>query len=472
MTRNLAQKVVYNVGTQAAGKVVALALSLIAIRLMTEYLGVDQYGQLAIVLTLVGLVVIISELGISTVLAREVAKSPERADELGGILLRFRLLSAAVAVGLALAATPFLPYTPEVKVGLLIGLAGAFFQSIGRFPHAFFQVRLRMDVTAFLESAYRLAIVLLVVIVAGLDLGFYAVLMALTFAAFAWCLTSFLLSRRFWKINVRMIPGTSRPLIRDSFGLWVFTIFGLLHLQGDMVLLSLMKPAADVGIYAIAFKFIEQALVLSGLIMAVFFPILVRRLNESQERGEEVIRKCSALLLVAAVCLTLVFVVMAPQFVGIVASDEFAGAEQALRILALALPAMFVAAVYLHVLVALNRQRVLIGIAVSSLALNFGLNLYLIPRYSYIGAAWATVASELFASAAVFYMARRAFAFRPEFRLVSRVSFPALVAAGVVVMMRSLPPPAAAAGAIAVFLGGILVTKVITRSDFRLVLGR
>jgi len=168
-------------------------------------------------------------------------------DELGGILLRFRLLSAAVAVGLALAATPFLPYTPEVKVGLLIGLAGAFFQSIGRFPHAFFQVRLRMDVTAFLESAYRLAIVLLVVIVAGLDLGFYAVLMALTFAAFAWCLTSFLLSRRFWKINVRMIPGTSRPLIRDSFGLWVFTIFGLLHLQGDMVLLSLMKPAWGCG---------------------------------------------------------------------------------------------------------------------------------------------------------------------------------------------------------------------------------
>jgi O-antigen/teichoic acid export membrane protein len=472
MTRNLAQKVAYNVGTQAAGKVVALVLSLIAIRLMTEYLGVDRYGQLAIVLTFVGLVVIVSELGISTVLAREVAKSPERADELGGTLFRFRLLSAGIAVGIALAATPFLPYGPQVKLGLVIGLVGAFFQSIGRFPHTFFQVRLRMDVTAFLESSYRLAIVLLVVMVAALDLGFYAVLTALTLAAFVWCLTSFVLSRRFWTINVRTIPGASRPLIRDSFGLWLFTVFGLLHLQGDMLLLSFMKPPADVAIYTIAFKFIEQALVLSGLLMAVFFPILVRRMNESKDRGEEVIRRCSALLLVAAVCLTLIFVVMAPQLVSIIASDEFADAAQALRILALALPAMFAAAVYLHVLVALNKQRALIGIALSSLALNVALNLYLIPHYSYIGAAWATVASELFASGAVVYMAWRAFGFRLEYGLASRISFPALLAVAVVVTMHSLPPPAVAAGAIAVFLGGILATKVITRGDFRLVVGR
>jgi O-antigen/teichoic acid export membrane protein len=472
MTRNLAQRILYNVGTQVSGKVVALLFSLLAIRVMTEYLGVDDYGKLAIVLSLIGLVVIVSELGISTVLAREVAKSPERADALGGTLFRFRLLSAAIVVGLALAATPFLPYASEVKLGLLIALAGAFFQSIGRFPHAFFQVSLRMDLSAFLEISYRLAILLLVIFVAGFDLGFYAMLAALSLAAFVWCVSSFILSRTFWKINVRAAAGASRPLIRDSFGLWLFTVFGLLHLQGDMILLSLMKPPADVAIYAIAFKFVEQALVLSGILMAVFFPILVRRMSESRDRGEEVIRKCSALLLVSAICVTLVLVVMAPQLVGIIASKEFADAEQVLRILALALPAMFAAAVYLHVLVALNRQRALIGIAISSLGLNVALNLYLIPHYSYIGAAWATVASELFASVAVLHMARGAFAFRLHYGLLSRIGFPALLAAGVIAMMRPFPAPAVAVGGVAVFLAGILATKVITRGDVRLVLGR
>lgn len=472
MTRNLAQKVLYNVGVQAGSKVLALALSLLAIRVMTEYLGVDQYGELAIVLTIISLALIVSELGISTVLAREVAKTPEQADRLGGTLLRFRLLSAAIVVAVGISVTPFLPYGREVRLGLLIALVGAFFQSVGRFPQAFFQVNLRMDLTAFLEIFYRLLIVGLVVLVAWLDFGFYGVIVALSFAGVVWCVLSFGLSRRFWKINLRPAGRSSRPLIRDSFGLWLFTVFGLLHYQGDMILLSLLKPPADVAIYSVAFKFVEQSLVLAGLVMAVFFPILVRRMNESKDRGAHIIRQCSAVLLVMAICGTLILVVMAPWFVGLVAPAEFAAAEQPLRILALALPAMFAATVYLHVLVALNRQRALIGIALSSVAVNVALNLYLIPHYSYTGAAWATVTSELFAVLAVIGMAHRAFGLRLEYGLFSRISLPAVLALGVIAVLRPFPPPAVAVSGVVVFLTGILFTKVVTRGDVRLVLGR
>ena len=472
MKPNLAQKVVFNVGAQTVSKAVALVLSLLAIRVMTEYLGVAGYGNLAIILALIALLLTASEFGISTVLARELARSPEKADALGGALFRFRLISAAAVIGLAVVVTPLLPYGTEIKLGLLVALIGAFFQSIGRFPQTFFQVNLRMDLAGILEIFYRLIIVLLVVLVAGLNLGFYAVLGALSAAAFIWSVSSFLVSARFWNINVHAAAGASQPLKRDSFGLWLFTIFGLLHYQGDMLLLSLMRPPSDVAIYAIAFKFIEHSLILAGLVMGVIFPILVRRLSESGERAGEVIRKCSALLLVPGICMTLILVVMAPQLVGIIAPEEFAGAQQPLRILALALPAMFAATVYLHALVALNRQRALIGIVLSSLGLNVALCMYLIPHYSYTGAAWATVASELFAVVMAFAMARRAFAFGLDYRLLSRISLPAVFAAGAVAATPQLPRPAVAAGGVAVFLAGVLVTKVITRSDVRLVLGR
>ena len=247
MKITLAQKVLYNVGSQTAGRVAGLALALFTIRITTSYLGVDGYGDLAIVLALMGLLVSLTDFGITTVLARETAKAPQEADLLGGALFRLRLTTAAGAVCLAIALLPLLPYSHEVKVGLVIGFIGAFFLSVGRFPNAFFQVNLRMDLLAALDVFYKLVSLALVGTVVLLDLGFYALVTALTLAGFIWFASSFLISRRFWSINVRRTSARMQSLVRDSFGVWLVTIVGLLHFQGDMVLLSLLQPPEDVG---------------------------------------------------------------------------------------------------------------------------------------------------------------------------------------------------------------------------------
>lgn len=472
MKLNLTQRVLYNVGAQAAGRAVALVLSLVAVRVMTEYLGVDGYGKLAIVLALTGLLVSISDFGITTVLAREAATAPEEADVLGGTLLRFRLASAAGAALLAAAAVPFLPYGSDVKLGLLIGLVGMFFVSIGRFPSAFFQIHLRMDLMGVLDVVYRLASLLLVAAVALLDLGFYALVAALALAGFVWFGSSFAVSKRFWRINVAAAPGRTRALLRDSIGIWLVTIVGLLHFQGDMVLLSLMQPPAEVGIYSVAYKFVEQSFLLPGLLMGAVLPILARRIRESRERSEEVIRKAFAFLLLLAIPLTLVFVVMAGELVRIVAPAEFAAAAEPLRVVSLALPLIFAGAIYFNVLIVLNRQRALIGASLASLALNMGLNVYFIPRYSYMGAAWTTVVSEAFAFVLLFFLARRAYGLRLDYAFASRLAVPTLLAVGTVVMLRTLPAPAVAAAALAAFLVGVVAARAVSQADVRLVLGR
>lgn len=472
MKLNLAQKVLYNVGAQAAGRMVGLVLALLALRVMTGYLGVDGYGRLAIVLALTALLVSVSDFGITTVLARETATAPEEADMLGGTLLRFRLASAAGAVGLAVAAVPFLPYPSDVKVGLLIGLVGTFFVSVGRFPGAFFQVSLRMDLWAVLDVFYKLASLLLIVAVALLDLGFYALVSAIALAGFLWFGSAFAVSRRFWSINLRAAPGRTRTLLRDSVGIWLITIIGLLHFQGDMVLLSLLQPPADVGIYSIAFKFVEQSVMLAGLFMGAVFPILARRTHESTERLEEVIRKAFAFLLLQAIPLTLLLFVMANEFVRIVAPAEFDPAAEPLRVISLALPVIFASMIYSNVLIVLNRQRDLIGLFLASLALNIGLNLYFIPRYSYMGAAWTTVASETVSFVAVFLLARRALDLRLDYAFLSRLAVPTLLAGATVAAAGVLPATATAAAALSVFLVGVVVARVVTRNDVRLVLGR
>ena len=58
-------------------------------------------------------------------------------------------------------------------------------------------------------------------------------------------------------------------------------MIGVLHFRGDAFLLSLLAPARDVGIYAIAFEFIGQAFILPGFLIAAVFPILTRAIHDA-----------------------------------------------------------------------------------------------------------------------------------------------------------------------------------------------
>jgi O-antigen/teichoic acid export membrane protein len=329
-----------------------------------------------------------------------------------------------------------------------------------------------MDLLAVLDVFYKVMSLLGVAAVVLLDLGFYALVAALSLAAFVWFCSSFLVSRRFWTINFRPAPRVMRKLVRDSIGIWLITIVGLLHFQGDMVLLSLLQPPSEVGIYAIAYKFIEQAFLIPGLLMSAIFPILVRRVHTNGQSAMELVRRLSSLLLLLGISLSLLVFVMAPDLVRLVASGEFAPAAEPLRVASLALPAIFVSMIYFNILIVLNRQRTLIVISLSSLALNMILNLYFIPRYSYMGAAWVTVGTELFACLFTFLFARRAYGVGLDFVFLRRVAVPTALGALTAWLTRDLPGMGSAAAALAIFALGVVASRALTTAEIRLMFGR
>ena len=53
-----------------------------------------------------------------------------------------------------------------------------------------------------------------------------------------------------------------------------FTILGIVHFRIDTVLLSILKPLADVGVYSVAYRFIEQVLYIPSFFVAAVFPII------------------------------------------------------------------------------------------------------------------------------------------------------------------------------------------------------
>jgi lipopolysaccharide exporter len=415
---NVSQRVLYNTLAQIGGKVALALAALATLRLATSYLGVEGFGEYAIVLALAPILLVFADLGIATLLARELLQSPERREELAGTLLWLRLGASAVVVLGFLAIAPFLPYDHHVRVGLVIACAGVSLLSLGSFATPFFQVNLRLDLVALLDCVVAFLMVGLVATVTLLDLGFYALVGVHAALGVANVLSAALLVRRFWRPSLRFEWRLARRLLADGLPLAGVIVICLLHFKVDAVLLSLLRPAEEVGVYTVAYRFLEQSLVLPGVFMAAVFPLLAAAVRAGD--AADVVRKAFSFVLVVGIPLSLALVVLAEPLVALVAGDGFGAAAVPLRILAPALVFTFVNAVFANLLIVLNRQRALILVSLAALTLNVLANLYAIPRFGYTGAAVTTVVSEAIAMCAVFILARRALPFSLSPRLVTR----------------------------------------------------
>jgi O-antigen/teichoic acid export membrane protein len=415
---NVSQRVLYNTIVQIAGKAALLVSSLVTLRLATTYLGVDGFGEYAIVLALAPILLVFGDLGIATLLSRELVHKPELREELAATLLWIRLAASGVLLVLCLAIAPFLPYDREVRVGFVIACLGVTLLSVGSFAVPFFQVNLRLDIVALLDACTAALTVGLMLTVTQLDLGFFALVGVNVALGLVSAVASLILVRRFWRPRLRFNRALAGPLLRDGLPLGAVIVLGLLHFKVDSILLSLMRSPEEVGTYTVAYRFLEQSLVLPGVFMAAVFPLLALALRTGN--AEDVIRKAFSFLLLVAVPLAVGLVVLAGPLVALVAGDGFEDSVVPLRILAPALVVAFVNVVFASVLIALNRQRALILVSLAGLTLNVLVNLWAIPRFGYNGAAVTTVVSETIGFCAVFVLAKRSFPFQLSPRLVTR----------------------------------------------------
>lgn len=468
----LARLVAANTGVQIAGSLVSLALSLVFLRLATETLGIERFGELAVIVSVGGIVTIVADLGVTTTLARELAKDPSAGETLAGSLLRFRVGSAAALALSTLLLLPVLPYSSETKLGLALSLVGVFFTTLASFPKAFFQVHLRLQRQASLDVLQRVLNLSAIAVVIALDGGLVALVSLMVAGNALVCAAAYWLVRPFWRATLRFDRRRALPVIRDAVGLGVVMMVGLLHYRADAVLLSLLKPAVDVGIYAVAYRFLEQAFLLPGLLVSAIFPIIARYAHAGDARLDEVLNRSFQVLLLAGTAATLLVVTLAEPVVAIVAGPDFGASVTPARILAGALPILFVSPVFFNLLFAVNRKRALLEVGVLVLAANIALNLVLIPRYSYTGAAAATVVTETLSFAGTVALARRAVPFHLDLAFLPRALAAALAGAAAAAAGWSLSPWLAAGLGMLAFAAAAYLAGAVTRADLRTVLSR
>ena len=411
---SVGRKIVVNTAIQVVGRFLALLISLVTLSYIANHLLVNGsaligYGQYTIVLTYISIIGATADLGLFTLVVREITgKEPETAGRIVGSAIVFRFLLMLITLAILGGLFHYLPYDLVVKQGILLGVVIAFLMLFSQSIAAIFQANLMSERIVISEIAGRLVIAILTVYFLHLGLGLLPIIGANVIGNVVLLAVSYLVSRPVNPIKISFDFSIWRQALPEFWSIAVVTLLGLIHFRLDSLILSFYKPVTDVGIYGVAYRIFDIILVIPAIFAANLLPVLTR-LGDDRRQDEmaSLVERSLSTLLMASFALGAIVIVLAPWIVVFITQKEFLSAALPLRLLTPAFVVLFLTTICASAVIAMREQKKLIGGYCLVVGLDIVLNLILIPRFSYVGAATTTVVSEAVLMVYSFYLLGR-----------------------------------------------------------------
>jgi O-antigen/teichoic acid export membrane protein len=449
------------------GMVLGTAATVASSAVVIRHLGVVDTGRWVTVMSLVAIVGLISDLGLSAIGVREYSVRPPEAGQrfLRNLLgMRAALVVAGLIVALAFAAAA--DYTATMVLGTLVAGVGMLLFAVQQSLTIPLQARLRLGWVAAFQFLFLVGValeaVLLVVIGAGL-LPFFALWTPITIVLLA-------LTVKVGGSETRILPAIHprvwRGLLSQILPYSAAVVLSVLYFRVAQVMTSVLSSDTETGYFGVAFRILETATFVPPLLVSSALPILARSAHNDPERFDYAARRLIETMLLAGIGVAVALFLGAEFAVDLIAGSDFSQSVDVLRILAFALMGTFVIAARGYSLLSLGHLRsMLISNAIAFLVV-VAAGIPLISERGAIGAAIALLAAEL--TLAVCYevaLTRSRPQLRPSGGFLSRAAL-AAAAALVPMLLLGLPSLAAALVGLAIY-GGVLIVLGVVPPELR-----
>jgi len=201
---------------------------------------------------------------------------------------------------------------------------------------------------------------------------------------------------KFVKPKVEIDWSFWKPTIKEALPFGLSTIFVTIYYHIDTVMLSLIVPNSNkiVGWYNAAYRLVLILLAIRGIIQISVFPLMSRFFKNSKNSLKLVCEKLFKYGIIIIFPIAVGTTILAKRFILLIYGNEYLPSIIALQILIWSNVIIF--ANFAHRLFeATNKQIIVTKITILGAIANILLNLLLIPKFSYIGAAIATCLTEL-----------------------------------------------------------------------------
>jgi O-antigen/teichoic acid export membrane protein len=374
-------------------RVLSMVVALFVGVYVARYLGPERFGLLSYAGSFVGLFTALATLGLDGIMVRELVKTPERKDELLGTAFWLKAGGAIFMWAGIAAAVPFTNNDTQTNILIVIIAFAIIFQAFNVIDLNYqAEVKSKYVVYAQLVSLVISSITKLVFVWIAAPLVWFACVFLLDAVVHAVGFTAMYLKNTgkiwCWKWNWE----TAKELLKDSWPLILSGISIAVALRIDQVMIKNCMTASDVGIYSVGVRLAEVFVFIPMIIGQSLWPKLISLdFDKDMKVLVAILRNVFYFLIALSVSVILVSKYVVLGLFG----SEYSGSYKVLDILIFTIPATYLGIITNKLLLRNNDQTVVFYKQSALMCCNIFLNIMFIPIYGIIGAAYATLVSDI-----------------------------------------------------------------------------
>ena len=363
---------------------------------MARYLGVNNYGIFGFATSLTGILMIITDMGLNNHVVRHIATNYESAPKylgnamplksifgLGTIIITLVILIVMKSNEIVVIVT--LLFTLEVIIKSFIGLIDGSFQ-------------------AFEEGKYQgignliLHILLLIFILIAIftDLGILGIAISYIIAnLIAFAFEYYILTKNIVKPKFEIDVEFYKKITIIALPFAVTGLLYTIYYSIDIVMLTNIVGDYATGIYNAAYKLISVLTLFYSVYLAVIFPVMSKFFKNDESMLLISFEKSVKYLMLITIPLAMATMIYSTDLIQFIYGYDYDAASSVLSILIWTVCLLFINGAANTVLNASYREVTLTKIYAIAAIFNIILNFFMIPQFSYNGAAITTVLSDI-----------------------------------------------------------------------------
>jgi len=413
-----AKTVIKNTTILLVGRFLSIGLGIVYVAALARYIHAAGMGKIAIATSLVSILNLIINFGLSQLIVRDVAGDKTKAGVYFSNTLVLRGLLSIVFGIIIVGITRIIEYPYDITLIIYIYGFAYVLDTLTDVAFSIFNAFEKMEYPAAIQTGRDIANVVLSLLAIYLHANLIMIVFISAVACLLKLLASLVILRwRFVRPRLQIDPQLCRRLLVAAIPFATLGIISIIDRQIDVVLLSFYHSEEEVGWFSAANTLITYLLLVPGVFMQAIFPVFAKFHTYSRETLQQAYGTSFKYLLLLGFPLCVGTIVTADRIITLVYGPGFENAASALRILSFTLFWIFG---YANgtLLNATGGQSFLATVEGLGLILNIIIALVLIPKFSLIGASIAAIVSGVVFFSPITIVCHRRLEMRLPFPLI------------------------------------------------------
>ena len=399
-----ARRIYKNTLYLGAAEIVSRVLQFVVMLYAARLLGIEDFGKFSFALSLSLIALVLADLGINYLLIREISRNKSLAGKCFANAFLAKVLLSAAAFAVIVIALNILNYPQDTRQIVYIIWVFAILSTFTELFYSIFRAFEMMQYDAFLKILRMSLLTVSSLYVLFRGYGIFAFSYTFVFAELAVVLIAFFMAlKNFIKLEFTADFSFISSLVKKAFPFGLAFVFGSIYFFIGSVMLSKMRGNSEVALYSAAYNIALTILFIPTVYTNAIYPVLSRYYRESRENLGILYERSFKYLYIIGLPISFGSYFLAERIIFFLYGKAYSASVIALQVISWYLFIKFLNFLLGTVLSSVDRQnKRVLGQGLTA-GFNVMLNLLLIPKFGYVGAAWATFATEVFLFAVYYW---------------------------------------------------------------------